>query len=84
VVEILYPPKLRRGDEVRIVAPSCSRTMVTEHDHTAIIEGRFAELGLSLSYGAHVDERDAFDSLAAGSRWLTCTPRSPTRRSPPS
>jgi muramoyltetrapeptide carboxypeptidase LdcA involved in peptidoglycan recycling len=68
VVEILYPAKLRRGDEVRIVAPSRSRAMVTEHDHTAIIEGRFAELGLSLSYGAHVDERDSFDSSAIGSR----------------
>jgi muramoyltetrapeptide carboxypeptidase len=68
VVEIIYPAKLRRGDHVRIVAPSCSRAMVTEHDHTGIIEERFAELGLSLSYGAHVDERDAFDSSAVGSR----------------
>ena len=68
MVEILYPAKLRRGDELRIVAPSRSRAMVTEHDHTATIEGRFAELGLSLSYGAHVDERDSFDSSAIGSR----------------
>ena len=68
MVEIIYPAKLRRGDQIRIVAPSCSRAMVTEHDHIPIIEERFAELGLSLSYGAHVDERDAFDSSAVGSR----------------
>ena len=68
MVEILYPAKLRRGDEIRVIAPSCSRAMVNEHDHTGIIEGRFAELGLSLSYGAHVDERDAFDSSAVASR----------------
>jgi muramoyltetrapeptide carboxypeptidase LdcA involved in peptidoglycan recycling len=68
VVEVLYPAKLRRGGEIRVIAPSCSRAMVTEHDHTGIIEGRFAELGLSLSYGAHVDERDAFDSSAVRSR----------------
>jgi muramoyltetrapeptide carboxypeptidase LdcA involved in peptidoglycan recycling len=84
VVEILYPPKLRRGDEIRIVAPSRSRAMVTEHDHTAIIEGRLAELGLSLSYGAHVDERTPLTPRPSGRGWLTCTPRSPTRRSPPS
>ena len=68
MVEIIYPPKLRRGDEIRVIAPSMSRTMVTEYDHTAIIERRFADLGLAISYGAHVDERDAFDSSAVGSR----------------
>jgi muramoyltetrapeptide carboxypeptidase LdcA involved in peptidoglycan recycling len=68
VTEIIYPAKLRRGDEIRVVAPSCSRTIVTEYDHTAIIEARFAELGLRLSYGAHVDERDDFDSSAVASR----------------
>lgn len=67
-VEIIYPAKLRRGDGIRIIAPSRSRAMVTEHDHTAIIEARFAELGLNLSYGAHIDERDAFDSSAIESR----------------
>jgi muramoyltetrapeptide carboxypeptidase len=67
-VEVIYPAKLRRGDEIRVIAPSRSRAMVTEHDHTRIIEGRFAELGLRLSYGGHVDERDPFDSSAAGSR----------------
>jgi muramoyltetrapeptide carboxypeptidase LdcA involved in peptidoglycan recycling len=68
VVEVTYPAKLRRGDEIRVIAPSMSRAMVTEYDHTAIIERRFAELGLAISYGAHVDERDDFDSSAAGSR----------------
>ncbi|TYB62324.1 LD-carboxypeptidase [Nonomuraea sp. PA05] len=63
-----YPRKLTRGDVVRVVAPSGSRAMVTEHDHTGIIETRFAELGLTLTYGHHVDERDAFDSSAIASR----------------
>ncbi|MBN6050406.1 LD-carboxypeptidase, partial [Nonomuraea sp. RK-328] len=39
-----------------------------EHDHTGIIASRFAELGLTLSYGSHVDERDAFDSSSVASR----------------
>jgi muramoyltetrapeptide carboxypeptidase len=67
-MELTYPPKLRPGDEVRVIAPSRSRAMVNEHDHTAIIERRFAALGLRLSYGEHVDERDAFDSSPVPSR----------------
>lgn len=53
---------------VRVVAPARSRAFVTEHDHTAVIEARFAELGLRLSYGRHVDERDRFDSSSVRSR----------------
>ncbi|AQZ62659.1 Muramoyltetrapeptide carboxypeptidase [[Actinomadura] parvosata subsp. kistnae] len=63
-----FPTKLTRGDVVRVVAPARSRAMVTEHDHTAVIETRFAELGLTLTYGRHVDERDAFDSSSVASR----------------
>lgn len=42
--------------------------MVLEHDHSELTERRFAELGLHLTYGAHVDERDAFDSSSITSR----------------
>lgn len=42
--------------------------MVTEHDHTALIEQRLADLGLRVTYGAQVDERDDFDSSAVASR----------------
>jgi muramoyltetrapeptide carboxypeptidase len=64
----IYPPKLRRGDTVRVVAPANSRAMVLEHDHRALIESRFAALGLRLTYGDHVDERDDFDSSSVASR----------------
>ncbi|MET7336053.1 S66 peptidase family protein [Nonomuraea sp. NPDC005650] len=64
----VFPPKLNRGDVVRVVAPARSRAMVMEHDHTGIIGSRFAELGLTLSYGRHVDERDAFHSSSVASR----------------
>ena len=66
--EPVVPPKLRPGDTVRVVAPSRSRAMVLEHDHSTLIEARFAELGLRLSYGEHVDERDVFDSSSVASR----------------
>ena len=51
-----------------MVAPARSRTLVLEHDETALIERRFSDLGLRLSYGDHVDERDSFDSSPIASR----------------
>jgi muramoyltetrapeptide carboxypeptidase len=62
------PRKLRRGDMIRVVAPARSRAMVSEHDHSPIIEARFAGLGLRLTYGDHVDERNSFDSSTIASR----------------
>ncbi|MEU5867612.1 S66 peptidase family protein [Nonomuraea sp. NPDC047529] len=67
-MDVIHPPKLKAGDVVRVVAPACSRAMVMEHDHTALIDARFAELGLTLTYGRHVDERDAFNSSSVASR----------------
>jgi muramoyltetrapeptide carboxypeptidase len=64
----IVPRKLRRGDTIRVVAPARSRKFVTVHDHTALIEKRFASLGLRLTFGEHVDERDDFDSSPVASR----------------
>lgn len=62
------PPRLRPGDLVRVIAPSLSRSWVMEHDHSPIIEKRFAAMDLRLSYGRHVDEQDAFGSSSIKSR----------------
>lgn len=67
-VDVRFPPKLQRGDVVRVVAPARSRALVVEHDHTALIEERLTDLGLTVTYGRHVDERDAFDSSSTASR----------------
>lgn len=56
----IVPRKFRRGDTVRVVAPARSRKFVTEHDHSAVIEKRLAALGLRLTFGDHVDQRDDF------------------------
>lgn len=64
----VFPRKLRTGDTVRVVAPARSRAFVLEHDHRSVIAERFAALGLRLSYGEHVDERDDFDSSSIASR----------------
>ncbi|MBJ7594074.1 MAG: LD-carboxypeptidase [Candidatus Dormibacteraeota bacterium] len=67
-MDVRFPPKLRRGDSVRVVAPARSRALVQEYDHSAQIEARFTEMGLKLAYGRHVDERDDFDSSSIVSR----------------
>jgi muramoyltetrapeptide carboxypeptidase len=64
----IVPPRLQPGDTVRVVAPARSRSFVAEHDHSAVIERRFEDMGLRLTYGDHVDERDEFDSSPISSR----------------
>jgi muramoyltetrapeptide carboxypeptidase LdcA involved in peptidoglycan recycling len=64
----LVPRKLRRDDTIRVVAPSRSRALVAEHDHSDVIDARFAAMGLRLTFGDHVDERDNFDSSPVASR----------------
>lgn len=61
-VETIVPPKLRPGDTVRVIAPARSRAMIMEHDNTSWINERFAAMGLTLTFGEHVDEDDQFRS----------------------
>jgi muramoyltetrapeptide carboxypeptidase LdcA involved in peptidoglycan recycling len=65
---MVRPPALGPGDEIRVVAPARSRTLVLEHDQTALIERRFTDFGLRLTYGDHVDEIDDFHSSSIASR----------------
>jgi muramoyltetrapeptide carboxypeptidase len=60
--------KLHRGDTIRVVAPARSRSFVAEHDHSDVIDARFAALGLRLTFADHVDERDDFGSSSVASR----------------
>ena len=61
-VKTIVPPKLRPGDTVRVIAPARSRAMIMEHDNTRWIDERFAAMGLTLTFGEHVDEDDQFRS----------------------
>ncbi|KKP86196.1 MAG: muramoyltetrapeptide carboxypeptidase [Candidatus Roizmanbacteria bacterium GW2011_GWA2_35_8] len=63
----IYPQKLKRGDEVRIIAPSRSISLLKE-DTKAIADERFADLGLKLTYGKHIEETDEFNSSSIKSR----------------
>ena len=52
---------------MRVIAPSCSLAMIGE-ENRRIADERFADLGLRLSFGRHVEECDEFTSSAIESR----------------
>lgn len=66
--QTVLPPRLTAGDTVRVVAPARSRALIMEHDNTRWINERFAAMGLTLTFGAHVDEDDRFRSSSIESR----------------
>lgn len=66
-MEAIYPQKLKKGDEVRVIAPS--RSMAIISDESRKIAGtRFQELGVRLTFGRHTEEKDEFISSSIESR----------------
>ncbi|MBN2884492.1 LD-carboxypeptidase [Patescibacteria group bacterium] len=63
----MYPEKLKIGDEVRVIAPSRSLAIISEATRK-IATDRFAEMGLKLTFGQHVEESDEFLSSSVSSR----------------
>jgi muramoyltetrapeptide carboxypeptidase LdcA involved in peptidoglycan recycling len=63
----IYPAKLKFGDEVRVVAPSRSLAILSE-EIKKIANNRFSELGLKISFGKHLEEKDEFSSSSIKSR----------------
>ena len=63
----IYPPKLQIGDEIRVVAPSCSISIISSMNRE-IANKRFEELGFKVSFGKHVEEIDEFNSSSIKSR----------------
>jgi muramoyltetrapeptide carboxypeptidase LdcA involved in peptidoglycan recycling len=64
----VVPPKLRPGDEIRVIAPSRSMAILTEETHHAASAARLAELGLRVSFGRRVRELDEFGSSSVAAR----------------
>jgi muramoyltetrapeptide carboxypeptidase LdcA involved in peptidoglycan recycling len=63
----IFPNKLKVGDEVRVIAPSRSLAIITK-ENRAIAQKRFDDLGLTLTFGKHVEEMDEFASTSIQSR----------------
>lgn len=66
-MDYIFPNKLKAGDEVRVISPSRSLAIISEQTR-GIANKRFAELGLTLSFGKYVEETDDFNSSSIASR----------------
>jgi muramoyltetrapeptide carboxypeptidase len=63
----IIPPRLKKGDEVRIIAPSCSLKLFKKQDIKYSI-AQLEALGLKVTFGKHVYECDEFESSSIASR----------------
>lgn len=63
----IFPPKLKNGDVVRVVAPSRSLGIISDETRK-IADRRIEEMGLKLEFGKHVEEMDDFRSSTIESR----------------
>lgn len=63
----IYPEKLKKGDEIRIIAPSRSLGIILK-ENREIATNRLTALGFTVTFGRHVEELDEFASSSIESR----------------
>jgi muramoyltetrapeptide carboxypeptidase len=63
----IIPNKLKNNDTVRVIAPSCSFTLLSPKNRE-LANKRFGEIGLKLTFGKHLEESDNFSSSRIQSR----------------
>jgi muramoyltetrapeptide carboxypeptidase len=63
----MLAPKLKHGDHIRVVSPSRSLAMIAAEQRPISIE-RLAQLGLTVSFSAHAEEQDEWNSSPIASR----------------
>lgn len=63
----VFPNKLKPGDEIRVVAPAISLSMIGDETRRIAIDN-FNKLGLKVTYSKHCEESDQFVSSSIESR----------------
>jgi len=66
-MEKIYPAKLKAGDEVRVIAPARSMSLISKESRE-IANRRFTDMGFKLTFGKHIEESDDFVSSNVESR----------------
>jgi muramoyltetrapeptide carboxypeptidase LdcA involved in peptidoglycan recycling len=66
-MQLLFPNKLKSGDEIRVIAPSKSMGIVSVENRKLALK-TLKELGLRVTFGRHVDEQDIMQSSSVKSR----------------
>ncbi|MCE5171120.1 LD-carboxypeptidase [Paenibacillus profundus] len=60
-------PKLKRGDEIRVIAPSRSLSLISVPQRE-LAKSRLEQMGFTVTYSTHVEETDDFCSSSIVSR----------------
>jgi muramoyltetrapeptide carboxypeptidase LdcA involved in peptidoglycan recycling len=63
----IYPKKLEIGDEIRVIAPSCSIGIISGPNRE-IANNRLKDLGFKITYSKNIEEMDEFHSSSIISR----------------
>ena len=66
-MKTIYPKKLQKGDEIRVIAPSHSIAIISQANRE-IANKRLSDLGLKITFGKNVEEADDFGSSSIKSR----------------
>lgn len=66
-MNIIIPVKLKKGDEVRVIAPALSLSIISEGNRR-IANKRFKDLGVNLTFGKNAEQIDSFNSSPVESR----------------
>ncbi len=64
----IYPEALKAGDEVRVIAPARSLALIGQDCRQLATARLSEELGLKVSFGKYVEEKDAYGSSSVAHR----------------
>lgn len=63
----MLPTKLKKGDEIRVISPSCSLSIVSNKNRNLAIK-RLNNMGFQVTFSKHAEELDRFASSSISSR----------------
>ncbi|PEN69907.1 LD-carboxypeptidase [Bacillus toyonensis] len=63
----MIPTKLKKGDEIRVISPSCSLSIVSNENRNLAIK-RLTDMGFQVTFSKYADEIDRFASSSISSR----------------
>jgi muramoyltetrapeptide carboxypeptidase len=59
----IFPPKLKSGDEIRVIAPSTTLAIISQ-EQRQLANGRYQEMGLHTTVSQYADEQNRFNSTS--------------------
>ncbi|MBY0596132.1 S66 family peptidase [Bacillus bingmayongensis] len=63
----MIPPKLKQGDEIRVISPSCSLSIVSDYNRELAIK-RITNMGFRVTFSKNAEELDRLASSSVSSR----------------